>query len=42
MLKGLLWRRFAIQLIVLLDILILIGVTGVDFLHRDEKSIVLT
>lgn len=34
-------RTFALQLIVSLAILILIGVTGADFFHRDKKFIVL-
>jgi len=38
---GLLWRTFALQLIVSLTILALIGVTGVGGFHRDEKFIVL-
>lgn len=38
---GLLWRTFALQLIVSLAILILIGVTGADVFHRDEKYILL-
>ncbi|MGA4212521.1 septation protein IspZ [Ralstonia nicotianae] len=38
---GILWRTIALQLIVSLAILILIGVTGADFFHRDEKYIVL-
>lgn len=38
---GLLWRTFVLQLIVSLAILALIGVTGADFFHRDEKFIVL-
>ncbi|APF85622.1 hypothetical protein BCR16_01795 [Ralstonia solanacearum FJAT-1458] len=38
---GLLWRTFVLQLIVSLAILALIGVTGADFFHRDEKYIVL-
>ena len=38
---GLLWRTFALQLIVSLAILILIGVTGADVFHRDAKYILL-
>jgi intracellular septation protein A len=38
---GLLWRTIALQLIVSLAILSLIGVTGADFFHRYEKYILL-
>ncbi|WP_316682793.1 septation protein IspZ [Ralstonia flaminis] len=38
---GLLWRTIALQLIVSLAILILIGITGADVLHRNEKYILL-
>lgn len=38
---GLLWRTFTLQLIVSLTILVLIGVTGADVFHRNEKYILL-